>query len=134
MSYYSQNAQKQIRYQSKRAGIHDLLKKTASPKDVYGKSYNRRKIRKKQLYLCDVSRKIAVCGIANSVLKKTVILIELTSPCEENFEYRHFDKIARYEAQCVLERMVGVIIYLQLRWELEVTLLIMFALVFVVLV
>ena len=34
-----------------------------------------------------------------SVLKKTVILIELTSPCEENFEDRHFDKIARYEAR-----------------------------------
>ena len=28
------------------------------------------------------------------VLKKTVILIELTSSCEENFEDRHFDKIA----------------------------------------
>ena len=36
-----------------------------------------------------------------SVLEKTVILIELTSPCEENFEDRHFDKISRYEALCV---------------------------------
>ena len=35
-----------------------------------------------------------------SVLEKTVILIELTSPCEENVEDRHFDKIARYEALC----------------------------------
>ena len=35
-----------------------------------------------------------------SVLKKIVILIELTSPCEENFEDRHFDKIARYETVC----------------------------------
>ena len=112
-----------------------------------------------------------------SVLKKTVFLIELTSPCEENFEDRHFDKIARYEALCVsirengwrhhlfaievgaggycaynvrscfrrlglntketkvlvLERMVGVIICLQLRWELDAIVRIMFALVFVVL-
>ena len=36
-----------------------------------------------------------------SILKKVVILIELTSPCEEYFEDRHFDKIARYEALCV---------------------------------
>ena len=42
-----------------------------------------------------------------SVLKKTVILIELTSPCEENFEDRHFDKIARYEALCVSIRENG---------------------------
>ena len=42
-----------------------------------------------------------------SVLKKTVILIELTSPCEENFEDRHFDKIARYEALCVSIRANG---------------------------
>ena len=42
-----------------------------------------------------------------SVLKKTVILIELTSPCEENFEDRHFDKIARYEALCVSIRKSG---------------------------
>ena len=42
-----------------------------------------------------------------SVLKKTVILIELTSPCKENFEDRHFDKIARYEALCVSIRENG---------------------------
>ena len=42
-----------------------------------------------------------------SVLKKTVILIELTSPCEENFEDHHFDKIARYEALCVSIRENG---------------------------
>ena len=42
-----------------------------------------------------------------SVLKKTVILIELTSPCEENFEDRHFDKISRYEALCVSIRENG---------------------------
>ena len=42
-----------------------------------------------------------------SILKKTVILIELTIPCEENFEDRHFDKIARYEALCVSIRENG---------------------------
>ena len=42
-----------------------------------------------------------------SVLKKTVILIDLTSPCEENFEDCHFDKIARYEALCVSIRENG---------------------------
>ena len=36
-----------------------------------------------------------------------VILIELTSPCEENFEDRHFDKIGRYEALCVSIRENG---------------------------
>ena len=42
-----------------------------------------------------------------SVLKKTVILIELTSPCEENFEDRHFNKIGRYAALCVSVRENG---------------------------
>ena len=42
-----------------------------------------------------------------SVPKKTVFLIELTSPCEENFEDRHFDKIARYESLCVSIRDNG---------------------------
>ena len=36
-----------------------------------------------------------------SVLLKIVILIELTSPCEENFEDRHFDKNSRYDPLCV---------------------------------
>ena len=71
-----------------------------------------------------------------SVLKKTVILIELTSPCEENFEDRHFDKIARYEALCVSIRENGWRHHLFAieRWGLEVIVLIMFALVFVFLV
>ena len=42
-----------------------------------------------------------------SVLIKTVILIELTSPCEENFEDRHFDKNFRYDALCVSIRENG---------------------------
>ena len=42
-----------------------------------------------------------------SVLKKTVILIELTSPCEENFEDRHFEKVSRYDALCVNIRENG---------------------------
>ena len=55
---------------------------------------------------------IAITGsrpdiVIYSVLKKTVILIELTSPCEENFEDRHFDKIARYEALRVSIRENG---------------------------
>ena len=31
----------------------------------------------------------------------------MTSPCEENFEDRHFDKISRYEALCVSIRENG---------------------------
>ena len=48
---------------------------------------------------------IAITGsgpliVIYSVQIKTVILIELISPCEENFEDRNFDKIARYDAVC----------------------------------
>ena len=50
---------------------------------------------------------VAQILLFTSVLKKTVILIELTSPCEESFEDRHFDKIARYEALCVSIRENG---------------------------
>ena len=46
-----------------------------------------------------------------SVLSKTVILIELTSPCEENFEDRHFDKNSRYEALCIAIRQNGWRVY-----------------------
>ena len=42
-----------------------------------------------------------------SLLLKIVILIELTSPCEENFEDRHFDKNCRYEPLCISIRENG---------------------------
>ena len=38
--------------------------------------------------------------VCYSLKKRMVVLIELTSPCEENFDDRHFDKVSRYHALC----------------------------------
>ena len=35
-----------------------------------------------------------------SKIQKTVVLIELTCPCEENFQERHSDKVLRYSSLC----------------------------------
>ena len=56
--------------------------------------------------------------VIKSSKERILVLIELTSPSEENFEPRHIDKLERYEelaAGC--RKLVGKSTYLLLRCE-----------------